>query len=408
MAKTSFPKEKIKVVLFEGIHQNGLDRFKEEGFSDVTLFPSAFSGDALIEKIHDAHLIGIRSATHINKKILEACPKLLSIGCFCIGTNQVDLKSAEIMGIPVFNDPFSNSRSVSEMVIALTIVLMRDLFSKSESIRRGEWRKISKGSHEVRGKTLGIIGYGRIGSQTALLAEALGMTVIYYDIEQKLPLGNAKKASFEEVLQLSDVVTLHVPETLKTKRMINEEALLKMKKGAYLINTSRGQVVDLEALQKVLENKGIAGAALDVFYKEPSDNSEPFSHPLQKFSNVILTPHVGGATEEAQEMIGQTVSQKLIHFINRGSTEGAVNFPELSLPANDEAHRILHIHQNIPGVLSELNTLMASHNINILGQYLKTTNEIGYVVFDIEKKDNVNFLTELKKVKGTIKARILY
>ncbi len=407
MAKTSFPKEKIKIVLFENIHANGVQHFKEEGFLDVTAYPSAYSGEALVEKIQDAHLVGIRSATHLNKAVLEKCTKLLSVGCFCIGTNQVDLKTAEQLGIPVFNDPFSNSRSVAEMVIGLIIVLMRDLFSKSEAIRKGEWRKISKGSHEVRGKTLGIIGYGRIGSQTALLAEALGMSVIYHDIEQKLPLANAKKATLDEVLSLSDIVTLHVPETSLTQKMIGLKELKKMKKSAYLINTSRGQVVNLEELEEALNHKIIAGAAIDVFYKEPNDNSELFKHPLQHYPNVILTPHVGGATEEAQSMIGLSVSGKLIHFVNRGSTEGAVNFPELSLSPNENTHRILHIHQNIPGVLSELNTLMAKHGINIVGQYLKTTNDIGYVVFDIEKR-NLDFLDDLKKVKGTIRARILY
>ena len=353
METLSYPKSKIKIVLLESIHPRAVDLFHEDGYSHVETFASALNGKELIEHIHNAHVIGIRSATHINKEILSQCPKLLSIGCFCIGTNQVDTQDALLKGIPVFNDPHSNSRSVAELVIGLCVVLMRDLFNKNAAAHAGMWNKVSKGAHELRGKTLGIIGYGRIGSQVSILAEAMGMQVHYYDIEQKLGIGNVRRIlNLEELLSHSDIITLHVPETPLTMNMINAERLRLMKKNAYLINTSRGKVVDNEALAEALSSKIIRGAAIDVFQKEPSGTSELFKNPLQKLENVILTPHIGGATEEAQENIATGVSQRLINYINRGATEGSVNFPMLSLPPNENSHRILHIHENKPGMLS--------------------------------------------------------
>lgn len=410
MVELSYPKNKIKIVLLENIHPKAAELLRADGFTSLEILPSALKGQELIDQIKDAHVVCIRSGTQIRKETLDHCPKLLAIGCFCIGTNQVDLQDAMLKGIPVFNDPHSNTRSVAELVIGLCIVLLRDLFNKNAAAHAGKWKKMSEGAHEMRGKTLGIIGYGRIGSQLSILAEAMGMQVCYYDIDQKLSIGNVRAVpTLEELLSISDIVTLHVPETPQTRNMINRERLGLLKKSAYLINTSRGKVVDLEALTEVLSAKVIKGAAIDVFQQEPADSKTPFESPLQKLDNVILTPHIGGATEEAQENIGLAVTQKLLYFINRGSTEGATNFPGLSLPANENAHRILHVHQNIPGMLSQINKIFADRNINILAQYLKTTQEVGYVVFDIEKayKDN-HMLEALKNIKGTIRVRILY
>ncbi len=409
MAKLPLNKNNVKILLLEGIHPSGVDKLKEAGFKEIERLEGALQGDALIQKLSKVDLVGIRSNTQLTSKVLNACPQLTAIGCFCIGVNQVDLNAATHLGIPVFNDPYSNTRSVAEMVIALSIILMRDLFSKSIAAHKGEWRKFTEGAHEVRGKTIGIVGYGHVGSQVSSLAEALGMSVLYYDIEMKLPLGNAKSvSSLEELIKKSDIVTLHVPETKETLKMINKERLALFKKGSYLINTSRGKVIDIDALHDCLETGKIKGAAVDVFYDEPKTHSEPFITSLQKLPNVILTPHVGGATEEAQEMIAQSVAQKLAYFFDRGSSEGAVNFPELALPLNQNTHRILHIHQNVPGVLSEINTLFGKKGINIVGQYLKTIHDIGYVVFDIEKTAYQGIEDDLKAIKGTIRTRILY
>lgn len=406
---SKLPKDKIKILLLEGIHPVGVEKLKEAGFAHIERLDGALQDVALIQKLKDVDLVGIRSNTHLTSKVLKACAHLTAIGCFCIGVNQVDLEAASHLGIPVFNDPYSNTRSVAEMVIALSIILMRDLFTKSIAAQRGEWRKVTEGAHEVRGKTIGIIGYGHVGTQVSLLAEALGMSVIYYDIEMKLPLGNAKSTvSLEELIKKSDIVTLHVPETKETLKLINKERLALFKKGSYLINTSRGKVIDLDALHESLESGSIRGAAVDVFYDEPKTHSDPFITSLQKLPNVILTPHVGGATEEAQEMIALNVAQKLAYFYERGSSEGAVNFPELALPPNKNTHRILHIHRNIPGVLSEINTLFGSKGINIVGQYLKTIHDIGYVVFDIEKTSYKGLEEDLGKIKGTIRTRVLY
>lgn len=405
----SYPKSKIKVVLLEDIHPKAVEIFKEEGFTHLEHLPGALSHQELLDKIHEAHVVGIRSATQLTKAVLDHCPKLLTIGCFCIGTNQVDLQEALLKGIPVFNDPHSNTRSVAELIIGLCIILMRDIFSKSQAAHAGQWKKMSKGAHEVRGKILGIVGYGRIGTQVSVLAESLGMQVYYYDIERKLSLGNAKPlATLDELLSLSDIVTLHVPETPLTLNMINAKKLRLMKKSAYLINTSRGKVVDIGALADALTKNEIRGAAIDVFQEEPKNKTMPFVNPLQKLDNVILTPHIGGATEEAQENIALSMSRKLIDFINRGSTEGAANFPSLSLPPNEDAHRILHIHQNQPGMLMHINKVLADRGINILGQYLRTTPEVGYVVLDIEKEYKDHLAEHLKTIKGTIRVRILY
>lgn len=409
MDEFSYPKEKIKIVLLENIHPKAAQIFQSDGYTQLQCLKSALKGPELLGHIHDAHLLGIRSGTHITQDILNHCPKLLGIGCFCIGTNQVDLQAASLKGIPVFNDPHSNTRSVAELVIGLCISLFRDLFNKNAAAHAGLWNKMSSGAHEIRGKVLGIIGYGRIGSQVSIMAESLGMQVCYYDIEPKLEIGNIKRmSSLDELLAFSDIVTLHVPETPMTHHLISYERLKKMKKSAYLINTSRGKVVDLDALADFLRRKDIKGAAVDVFQEEPADSTMPFESPLQKLENAVLTPHIGGLTEEAQENIALAVSQKLLYFINRGSTEGATNFPGLSLPPNENTHRILHIHQNIPGMLSQINKVFADRNMNILAQYLKTTQDVGYVVSDIEKTERDHLIDDLKKIKGTIRARILY
>jgi D-3-phosphoglycerate dehydrogenase len=409
MDDISYPKEKIKIVLLENIHSNAAKIYQDHGFTNVHCYGKAMSTEELIETVHDARVLGIRSGTHIGKEVLDHCKKLLAIGCYCIGTNQVKLQDAMMQGIPVFNDPHSNTRSVAEMVIGLCIVLMRDLFSKNAAAHLGEWRKISVGSHEIRGKRLGIIGYGRIGSQVSIMAEGLGMQVSYYDIEQKLALGNAKSvSSLEELLKTSDIVTLHVPETTQTHNLMNRERLNLLRKEAILINTSRGKVVDNEVLAELLRSGQIKAAAVDVFPKEPSGSHESFQNPLKGLTNVILTPHIGGATEEAQENISVAVTQKLISFVNRGVTEGATNFPMIALPPHDGANRILHIHENIPGMLSQINKIFADRNLNILSQYLQTNQEIGYVVFDIEKNPHIGLEQDLKRIKGTIRSRILY
>lgn len=402
-------KNNIKIVLLENIHSNAFKAFHENGFSNLENLSTSLTGQELVSKIKDANLLGIRSATHLTKDILKQCPQLLGIGCFCIGTDQVDLQAAMLQGIPVFNDPHSNTRSVAELVIGLSIALFRDLVVKNTAAHAGLWKKASKGSHELRGKTLGIIGYGRIGAQVAILAEAMGLNVYFYDVELKLTIGNAKPVqSIEELLTLSDIVTVHVPESESTRHLINKDRLRYMKKSGFLINTSRGNVVDMEALLEALDHKALKGAAIDVFLQEPKGENIPFITPLQKHENVILTPHIGGATEEAQEKIAFNVAQKLINHVNHGSTEGATNFPTIILSPLENVQRILHVHENIPGILSQINTLLSERGINILSQYLKTTAEIGYVVFDIEKKVSKDLFHSLNAIKGTIRSRILY
>ena len=365
--------------------------------------------EQLIDEIKDVHILGIRSKTQITKKILEAAKKLQAIGCFCIGVNQVDLKEATKNGVVVFNAPYSNTRSVAELVIGAAIMLIRRIPDKNKAAHEGIWMKDAKGSYELRGKTLGIIGYGNIGSQVSVLAEALGMKVLFYDVETKLPLGNAEDAkSLKELLSRADVVTLHVPETAQTKNLISKTNLKHFKKGAILINYARGEVVDLEALRKEILEGNISGAAVDVYPWEPEKNGDHFQTPLQDLPNVILTPHIGGSTEEAQKNIGEDVSIKLYNYLEKGITFGSHTVPALALPPQEGSHRILHIHNNVPGVLSAINTQLSKHNINIVGQYLKTNDEIGYVVLDVDKKLSSQALHLLKEVKATIKVRMLY
>jgi D-3-phosphoglycerate dehydrogenase / 2-oxoglutarate reductase len=355
------------------------------------------------------HILGIRSKTQITAKVVEAAKKLQVIGCFCIGVNQVNLKAATKNGVVVFNAPYSNTRSVAELVIGLSIMLIRRIPDKNKAAHEGIWMKDAKGSFEMRGKTLGIIGYGNIGSQVSVLAEGLGMKVVFYDVETKLPMGNASDGkTLKEVLNKADIVTLHVPETTQTKNIINKSTLKQFKKGSILINYARGEVVDLDALRKFIVEGHIGGAAIDVFPWEPEKNGDRFQNPMQDLPNVILTPHIGGSTEEAQQNIGEDVSIKLLNFLEKGITFGSHTVPALALPPQEGSHRILHIHNNVPGVLSAINTQLSKHNINIVGQYLKTNEEIGYVVLDVDKKLSSQALGLLKEVKETIKVRMLY
>lgn len=406
---TSYPKEKIKILLLENISEKAVGFFKEEGYFSVKKITGALSEDELINEIRDVHLLGIRSKTQVTAKALEAARKLQAIGCFCIGVNQVDLQSATKHGVVVFNAPYSNTRSVAELVIAASIMLIRRIPDKNKAAHEGTWMKDAKGSYELRGKTLGIIGYGNIGSQVSILAEALGMRVIFYDAVTKLPLGNAEaRKSLKDLMGEADIITLHVPELNSTKNLINKNTLKYAKEGAILINYARGEVVDIDALAKQIREKHISGAAIDVFPVEPEKNGDPFTTPLQGLPNVILTPHIGGSTEEAQENIGEDVSQKLFHYLETGVTIGSHTVPPLSLPPLEGTHRILHIHKNVPGVLSAINTQLSNNNINILAQNLKTNEDIGYVVLDIDKKLSNKAFQLLKEVKETIKVRLLY
>ncbi|MCO6496398.1 MAG: phosphoglycerate dehydrogenase [Chitinophagaceae bacterium] len=406
---TSFPKEKINILFLENINRAAVKRFKDAGYDSVTLLPASLPAEELKKHLKNVHLLGIRSKTHLTRELLEAAPKLQAIGCFCIGTNQVDLDTAMELGISVFNAPYSNTRSVAELVIASSIMLIRKIPDKNKALHEGVWMKESKGSHEVRGKTLGIIGYGNIGSQVSVLAEGMGMKVIFYDIETKMPLGNAvAKKTMREVLSEADIVTLHVPGLPSTVNLINKNNLKYFKKGAVLINYARGNVVDLPALKKELEAGNISGAAIDVFPEEPEKNGPDFSSIMCGMPNVILTPHVGGSTEEAQENIGEDVSGKLFNYLESGITTGSHTVPALNLPAHPNTHRILHIHKNVPGVLSAINSELSKHHINIAGQYLKTNESIGYVVLDVEKRISKEALRLLREVPGTIKVRLLY
>ena len=406
---TSFPKEKIKMLMLEGIHPSALKLFNDHGYNDIEISKASINEHDLIEKIKDVHLLGIRSKTQLTEKILNAATRLIGIGAYCIGTNQIDMNAAIENGIAVFNSPFSNTRSVAELVIAHCINLMRRVFEKSEAAHRGKWMKDSADCYEVRGKILGIIGYGHIGSQVSVLAENMGMKVIFYDIEPKLSLGNAIPVkTLDELLEQADIITLHVPGHSSTKNFIDTARLKIIKKGAVLINYSRGDVVDLSAVKVYLENNHLHGFAADVFPVEPQNNNERFVTPIQGIPNVILTPHIGGSTQEAQENIGLDVASKLISFLETGSSTGSLSVPGLSLPMQQETHRLLHIHKNIPGVLSEINGLLSRLNVNILGQYLKTNAQIGYVVLDIDKNTSSSVLEELKRVKSTIRVRSLY
>jgi D-3-phosphoglycerate dehydrogenase len=407
--KTSYPKDKIKILMLENISDAAIKVFKDAGYADIKKISGALSEDQLINEIKHVHMVGIRSKTQITEKVLQHAEKLQAIGCFCIGTNQVNLQAARKKGIVVFNAPYSNTRSVAELVVGASIILIRKILDKNKAAHEGNWNKDAKGSFEIRGKTLGIIGYGNIGSQVSILAEALGMKVIFYDTITKLPLGNAEsRKTIKDVVSKADIITLHIPETQQTKNLINKTLLKQFKKGSILINFARGEVVDLEALTAALTNGHLSGAAIDVFPVEPEKNGDPFSSPLQNIPNVLLTPHIGGSTEEAQYNIGEDVSAKLLQYLEMGATTGSHTVPELSLSPQEGTHRILHIHTNVPGVLSEINTTLSENKINVLGQYLKTNDEIGYVVLDIDKKLSKNAVELLKKVKGSLKVRLLY
>ena len=406
---TSYPKDKINILFLENISDKAVQRFKENGYANVKKIGGALSEAELMKAIEDVHLLGIRSKTQVTAKVLQAATKLQAIGCFCIGVNQVNLKEATKKGITVFNAPYSNTRSVAELVIGAAIMLIRRIPDKNIAAHKGIWLKEAKGSYELRGKTLGIIGYGNIGSQLSVLAEAMGMKVIFYDIETRMPLGNAiDKKTLKDVVSLSDVISLHVPETVATKNMINKSNLKYFKKGSILINYARGEVVDLNALSKAITEGNLGGAAIDVFPVEPEKNGDPFDTPLKNLPNVMLTPHIGGSTEEAQENIGDDVSNKLFQFLEKGITNGSHTVPSLNLPPQEGTHRILHIHNNVPGVLSAINTELSKYNINIVGQYLKTNDDIGYVVLDIDKQLSGRAIQLLKEVKETIKVRLLY
>jgi D-3-phosphoglycerate dehydrogenase len=408
MEKFSLAKDKIKILLLEGLHQSAVQTFKDHGYSNIEYLKTSLPEDELIERIKDAHFIGIRSRTRLTDKVLEAASKLVAIGCFCIGTNQVDLNAALRRAIPVFNAPFSNTRSVAELVLGQIIMLLRGIPQRNAAAHRGKWLKTADQSFEARGKTLGIIGYGHIGTQLSIMAEQLGMRVQFYDIESKLVLGNATQVDLATLLKTSDVISLHVPETPQTQNMIGEAELELMKHGAILINASRGTVVDIDALTSALQSKKLAGAAIDVFPVEPKGNDEEFISPLRQFDNVILTPHIGGSTQEAQENIGFEVAGKLVKYSDNGSTLSAVNFPEVSLPEHKGRSRLLHIHKNQPGMLTKINDAFARHNINISGQYLQTVQDIGYVVIDIDSADHELALNELKAIPGTLRARVLH
>jgi D-3-phosphoglycerate dehydrogenase len=408
-ALTSYPKDKIKILFLENISDAAIKVFRDAGYTDIKKVSGALSEDQLIEEIKNVHLVGIRSKTQMTKRVIDNAPKLQAIGCFCIGTNQVNLTEARKKGIVVFNAPYSNTRSVAELVIGASIMLIRKILDKNIAAHEGLWNKDAKGSFELRGKTLGIIGYGNIGSQVSVLAEALGMKVQFYDVVTKLPLGNAIACkNLKDLVSKSDIITLHVPETGQTKNLINKTLFKQFKKGSILINYARGEVVDLETLAKMLEEGHLSGAAIDVFPVEPEKNGDPFSSPLQKISNVLLTPHIGGSTEEAQYNIGEDVSAKLLHFLEIGASTGSHTIPELNLSPLEGTHRILHIHSNIPGVLSEINSTLSDNHINILGQYLKTNEDIGYVVLDVDKKLSKNAVELLRNVKGSVKVRLLY
>lgn len=408
MSKMSLAKDKIKILLLEGVHQSALNTLKVNGYTNIEYLKTSLPESELIEKIKDVHFIGIRSRTNLNENVLAAADKLVAVGCFCIGTNQVDIKAAKDKGIPVFNAPFSNTRSVAELVLGEILLLLRGIPEKNAKAHRGDWLKSASGSYEARGKTLGIIGYGHIGTQLSIMAENVGMNVQFYDIEDKLVLGNSTQVDLETLLSTSDVVTLHVPETPQTKDMIGEQEIRLMRPGSILINASRGTVVDIDALAEAIRSKKLAGAAIDVFPVEPKSNNERFISPLQELDNVILTPHIGGSTQEAQQNIGQEVANKIAKYSDNGSTLSAVNFPEVSLPNHVGKSRLLHIHENAPGVLTKINEAFAQSNINISAQYLQTDEKIGYVVIDVDSEDADVALTEVEKIEGTVRARLLH
>ena len=407
--KVSLDKSKIKFLLLEGVHQSAVDVLHAAGYTNIEYHKKALDGDELKNAIKDAHFIGIRSRSFLTEEVLAHANKLIAIGCFCIGTNQVNLEAAKARGIPVFNAPFSNTRSVAELVLGEILLLMRNIPQANAEVHRGIWNKSAVGSHEVRGKKLGIIGYGHIGSQLSIVAEALGMHVYFYDIENKLPLGNAQQVrTLEDLLSSCDIISLHVPENASTKNLINAERIAQLKQDSILINAARGTVVDIDALAEALEKGHIRGAAIDVFPEEPASINEEFVSPLRRFDNVLLTPHIGGSTAEAQENIGSEVAGKFVKYSDNGSTLSSVNFPEVSLPEHIGTKRLLHIHENRPGILTKLNQIFVEANINIAAQYLQTDPKIGYVVVDVEAEDSNNLLAKLKEIDGTIRARVLF
>ncbi len=411
MATTSFPKADIHVLLLEGVSRSAVDIFERAGYRQIEYHEKSLPDAELKQRIAQAHLIGIRSRSQLSADVLAHARRAIAIGCFCIGTNQVDLEAAQALGIPVFNAPYSNTRSVAELVLAEAILLMRRIPEKNAQCHRGGWSKSAAGSYEVRDKVLGVVGYGHIGTQVGLLAEALGMRVLFHDIENKLTLGNARPAAgLDELLERADIVSLHVPETVQTRMMIGVEQLDRMKRGAVLINASRGSVVDIDALAQSLRSGHLAGAAIDVFPVEPQSNQDRFESPLVGMDNVLLTPHVGGSTLEAQDNIGVEVAAKLVRYSDNGSTLSAVNFPEVTLPGHPDSHRLLHIHRNMPGMLSQINEIFSRQGINIDGQYLQTNPTIGYVVVDVStsQAQAAALKDALAAIPGTLRCRVLY
>ena len=406
---TSLDKSKIKFLLLEGVHQSAVDTIKAAGYSNIEYLTGSLPDDQLKEKIADAHFIGIRSRTQLTEEIFDCAKRLVAVGCFCIGTNQVDLNAARERGVAVFNAPYSNTRSVAELVLAEAILLLRGIPAKNALVHRGGWMKSAVHSHEIRGKTLGIVGYGSIGTQLSVLAEGLGMHVAFYDVVSKLPLGNARQVpKLHDLLAQSDIVSLHVPELPSTQWMIGPAEIAAMKQGGILINAARGTVVDIDALAEGIKSEKLWGAAVDVFPVEPGSNNEEFQSPLRGLDNVILTPHIGGSTMEAQANIGGEVAEKLVKYSDNGTSISSVNFPEVALPAHPGKHRILHIHHNVPGVLSEINRIFSDNHINISGQYLQTNEQVGYVVIDIDAASSDLALEKLAEVRGTIRSRVLF
>ncbi len=404
----SYPKNRINVLLLENVHQDAVDIMKKEGYN-VSVHPGAMDEDELCEKIKDVSVLGIRSKTHLTEKVLENANRLIAVGAFCIGTNQIDLQACLKKGVAVFNAPYSNTRSVVELAIGEIILLMRNLPDKMRLMHEGKWEKSANKSFETRGKKLGIIGYGNIGAQLSVMAESVGFDVYYYDVEEKLPMGNVTKCnSLKELLETVDIVTLHVDGRKENKDIIGEKEFGYMKDNVIFLNLSRGHVVDIKALKKNIESGKIMGAGIDVYPQEPKTNNEEFVSELRNLPNVILTPHIGGSTLEAQENIGNFVPGKIIEYINTGSTTNSVNFPNLQLPVLHNAHRLIHIHENRPGILAEINRILAGHDINIEGQYLKTNETIGYVITDIDKRYDKAVIKDLKGLKGTIRFRVLY
>jgi len=405
---TSFPKSEIRILLLENIHPSASEVFGVQGFR-IERMSAALAEKELVEQIRDVHILGIRSKTHVTPRALDAARRLLAVGCFCIGSNQVALAHANALGIPVFNAPFSNTRSVAEMVIAEIIVLFRQLFDRSREMHGGTWKKVAAGSREVRGKTLGIVGYGHIGRQVGVLAEALGMRVLFYDHAPRLPMGNNRGvATLDELFASVDIVTLHVPETPQTRGMIGAAQLARLRKDAILINASRGSVVDLDALAAALKKGELAGAAVDVYPDEPEKNSEGFTTPVSGLANVVLTPHVGGSTEEAQEAIGREVSHALTSYVNQGTTTSAVNFPQVELPQAKGTHRILNVHRNVPGVMRDITRIVSDHGANIHAQMLATDPEIGYLILDLDQEVSHDVKKSISALPTSVKTRILY